>query len=310
MRKLLIAILPLLLLTGCQGNNNPTVNPDSGKTDNGGNEGDKTPTKSEFTVTFDLNYEGAPAATSVTVKKNKTVAEPSEPEREGYLFNGWFMDKAGENAFNFSTKIVMDMTVYASWAEEATGKTYVFEAEYAENIRDIQGSGYSGSATGTSMILNDFDTATQKYASNASNHYYVSFLYVTGISLDFTFTSDKAVNDATFIWRISGEVLSTINVNANDNTILVNGDALGYSDITITDIPTMSSGKVKEFEDYTLTTSLNIKEGTNTVKFVTTNADNSMGGTMYAVAPMIDCFKITTTANLTWDPDTTTTNGR
>jgi len=42
-------------------------------------------------------------------------------------------------------------------------------------------------------------------------------------------------------------------------------------------------------------------EGQNVITLITDNA-LSMGGTMGATAPMVDCIKLTTYAILTWDP--------
>jgi hypothetical protein len=172
---------------------------------------------------------------------------------------------------------------------------YIFEAEYCPGIEDLEGKGYSGTATGTSMILQDSNGTL-----GASNGYYVSFLYVPGISLDFTINSSTAVNDATFTFRITAEFMD-ITVSPSNYTVSVNGVSLNYDDIAI-DTGTLSADTVP-FEDHILTTELSLKEGANTVKLLTSN-DTPMVGTMSATAPMVDCFKITTTATLTWDPMT------
>lgn len=71
------------------------------------------------TVTFDLNYEGAAAATTIELSSGETVDMPDEPEREGYLFAGWFTDEAGETSFDSSAAITENVTVYAKWVEES-----------------------------------------------------------------------------------------------------------------------------------------------------------------------------------------------
>jgi hypothetical protein len=172
---------------------------------------------------------------------------------------------------------------------------YVFEAEYCPGIEDLEGKGYSGTATGTSMILQD-----SKGTLGASNRYYVSFLYVAGISLDFTINSSAAVSNATFVFRITAEFMNIV-LSPSNYTVSVNGASLNYDDITLN--TGTHSADTAPFSDHVLTTELSLKSGANTVKLMTSN-NTPMIGTMSATAPMIDCFKITTTATLTWTPKT------
>ena len=44
-------------------------------------------------------------------------------------------------------------------------------------------------------------------------------------------------------------------------------------------------------------------EGLNTITLTTAN-NNGMGGTMSGTAPIVDCIKITTSADLSWTPVT------
>lgn len=81
--------------------------------------------KPEFTVTFDLNYDGAPAATTAVVKGGELVAEPADPSRAGaegetWTFVAWYKNPAltGE-PFNFATETVnADLTLYAGWTSQ------------------------------------------------------------------------------------------------------------------------------------------------------------------------------------------------
>ena len=66
-----------------------------------------------YTVTFDT--QGGSKINSVQAVRNNAVSEPDDPEREGYTFGGWFTDKACTQEFDFSTKIMNDMTLYAKW---------------------------------------------------------------------------------------------------------------------------------------------------------------------------------------------------
>lgn len=67
----------------------------------------------EFTVTFDTD--GGSAVEPRTVHSGETVEKPADPVREGYAFEGWYLD--GE-AFDFGTGVESDITLKALWREE------------------------------------------------------------------------------------------------------------------------------------------------------------------------------------------------
>ena len=69
------------------------------------------------TVTFDLGYEGAPAATEEQVLDGAAVAEPEDPVREGYVFLGWYVGVATD-PYDFATLVEADLTLTARWEEE------------------------------------------------------------------------------------------------------------------------------------------------------------------------------------------------
>ena len=64
-------------------------------------------------VTFNMNYEDSPQNILVTAVSGKTDAPV--PEREGFTFTGWFLDKRMRTAFNFETILTEDTTLYAGW---------------------------------------------------------------------------------------------------------------------------------------------------------------------------------------------------
>ena len=69
-----------------------------------------------YTVTFDS--QGGSKVSAKTVNRNTAITEPAEPIKEGYTFEGWFTDKACTTAYDFSTKITGNITLYAKWAED------------------------------------------------------------------------------------------------------------------------------------------------------------------------------------------------
>ena len=78
--------------------------------------GDEPPVPTTYTVTFNSNGHGtAPAAQ--TVEDGKTATKPTDPTASGWTFKGWYKDKDCKNAFDFSTPITGNITLYAKWME-------------------------------------------------------------------------------------------------------------------------------------------------------------------------------------------------
>ncbi len=68
-----------------------------------------------YTVSYD--EQGGEEVDDVTVVNGKTVSKPTDPEREGYHFLGWYADSEYQTPFMFDTQIVVsDITLYAKWA--------------------------------------------------------------------------------------------------------------------------------------------------------------------------------------------------
>jgi len=84
--------------------------------------GSQTDPVKEYTVTFNYNYTGAPAAQTVKVKEGAKVAKPANPAREGYTFDNWYENAAGTgSAFNFDSTISANKTLYAKWTQNGGG---------------------------------------------------------------------------------------------------------------------------------------------------------------------------------------------
>jgi uncharacterized repeat protein (TIGR02543 family) len=104
MKKLLIIILPVILLLAALSACGPY----------------------EITYTFDYNYEGAPDPLVITFTNTERPDLPDEPEREGYVFDGWAFD-SGE-AFNEDDVSYVSLTLKAQWLTERI-VTFVINSE-------------------------------------------------------------------------------------------------------------------------------------------------------------------------------------
>lgn len=64
------------------------------------------------TVTFKNEFADD---TTQTVEDGQTVTKPTDPEKDGYRFIGWCTDEARTTAYNFSSKVTANITLYAKW---------------------------------------------------------------------------------------------------------------------------------------------------------------------------------------------------
>ena len=68
-----------------------------------------------YTVTFNMNGHGTQIA-SQTVKAGSKATKPAaDPVEGGYIFDGWYTEKALLNRFDFGSAIKEDTTLYAKW---------------------------------------------------------------------------------------------------------------------------------------------------------------------------------------------------
>ena len=106
-----------------------------------------------YTVTFDANGHGtAPAAQ--TVEDGNTATKPADPTETGWIFGGWYTEAACSNAFDFSTPITANITLYAKWTEE--GVTPPVPTTYTVTF-DANGHGTAPAA----QTVEDGNTATK-----------------------------------------------------------------------------------------------------------------------------------------------------
>lgn len=73
-----------------------------------------------YKVTFHSN--GGSSVAAQTVVSNGTAKKPGNPTRSGYSFVGWYTDSGCTKAYNFSTKVTKNMTLYAKWLKKYTVK--------------------------------------------------------------------------------------------------------------------------------------------------------------------------------------------
>ncbi len=72
-----------------------------------------------FTASFDSA--GGQAVSEQHLKYGENVKEPPVPVREGYVFDGWYIDSGRTEKFDFKNqKLRDDIRLYAAWHENNT----------------------------------------------------------------------------------------------------------------------------------------------------------------------------------------------
>ncbi len=76
-----------------------------------------------YRITFDLNGAKGTAPAAQSVQQGKGVTSPKAPKRSGYIFKGWYQEKACKTKWQFAGNLAStDITLYAGWVK-IPGKT-------------------------------------------------------------------------------------------------------------------------------------------------------------------------------------------
>ncbi|MDY0210766.1 MAG: InlB B-repeat-containing protein [Acholeplasma sp.] len=80
------------------------------------------PIEASYTVAFQSN--GGTTVETATYLEGATISAPVDPEKEGFIFDGWYSDEALTTVFVFSTMPANNLTLYAKWTPEQFTITY------------------------------------------------------------------------------------------------------------------------------------------------------------------------------------------
>ena len=82
----------------------------------------KTPTPDDdkeqttyFTIRFNTN--GGTSVKSIKIKKGEAITLPDSPTKEGYIFDGWYLDSSCVEALEEGYLVKKSITLYAKWKE-------------------------------------------------------------------------------------------------------------------------------------------------------------------------------------------------
>ncbi|MDR0436895.1 MAG: InlB B-repeat-containing protein, partial [Bacteroidales bacterium] len=159
-----------------------------------GSTGDRTFTAhwniNTYTVTF--NSQGGSPVTSQTINYGGTVAVPATPTLMGHIFDGWYREAAGVNAWNFATDVVTsNLTLYAKWT-----------ADDKHTVIVVANNGNLGTASGGAT---DVIEGTQLTLTAAPR---------TGfVLINWTIDGVVVSTDESFIYTVTSAITTTITAN-------------------------------------------------------------------------------------------------
>jgi len=82
----------------------------------GSSDPEQTPATVTHNVIFKANRHGT-SPTTQSIMHGKTATKPADPTADGYTFGGWYKDEACTQAYDFSTPVTADTTLYAKWTQ-------------------------------------------------------------------------------------------------------------------------------------------------------------------------------------------------
>ncbi len=110
-----------------------SVDPDDSGSGGSGGSGGSTATQ-EYTVTFETG-DGS-AVEKQTVESGDSVSRPEDPEKEGFVFGGWYADSDLTVPYDFDSKVTESITLYAKWTEEQEEPDPVTEISFSDVASD------------------------------------------------------------------------------------------------------------------------------------------------------------------------------
>ena len=90
-----------------------------------------------YTITFDANDGSLVSAQGVA--HGDTAIKPANPHKSGYIFKGWYADKALTDAYGFTETVTKDLTLYAKWEKINASKEQII-LTVGSKTADIFGS--------------------------------------------------------------------------------------------------------------------------------------------------------------------------
>ncbi|MGS0972465.1 MAG: InlB B-repeat-containing protein [Candidatus Izemoplasmataceae bacterium] len=118
-----LVFILLFMLIGCEpsmtpsdDNNNDQEIIDEKDDQEDDDSDDQEEIKNDVEIIFQTN--GGSTVNSLSVEEGDSVVLPNDPTRDGYLFDGWYIDNDFTSSFDEGTTVSSNITLYAKWIIE------------------------------------------------------------------------------------------------------------------------------------------------------------------------------------------------
>ena len=102
--------------------------------------------KGEYTVTLDFN--NGKADKEITVKAGSTLQTPQDPEKENYVFLGWYTNEAFTEKYDFSNAVYYNFHLHARYEIDAESIVNEITTSAIHSLVKIYNKSYSNSFIG------------------------------------------------------------------------------------------------------------------------------------------------------------------
>jgi uncharacterized repeat protein (TIGR02543 family) len=159
----------------------------------------------ETPVTYNVafNSNGGSSITGISAEANATITKPTNPTKDGYVFDGWYKEAELTNAWNFATDTVTsDITLYAKWVVSGTTYNVTFNSNGGSSVTGT-------SANAGSLISKPADPTKEGYT-------FAGWYKDEALTNVWSFDSDLVTESIT-LYAKWAEVGTTYNVTFNSN---------------------------------------------------------------------------------------------
>ena len=127
--------------------------------------------------TVTIVYANGDANKTEQIVSGQMISEPTEPERDGYHFDGWYMDDAYTSKYNFSSNVTSSFSIYAKWIQ-------MFTVTFDLN--------YEGSASPTSQELLKDEVAEEPEVIDRENYTFAGWFKDNNLTIPYEFDAVTA----------------------------------------------------------------------------------------------------------------------
>lgn len=249
-----------------------------------------------YNITYNLDGGTLPAGAITSYSYDSMTYLPS-PTKAGVTFGGWYTtpnptaSMTDGKLSSFAPGTNGNKTLYALWLTPINySNSLKMEAENTDLTGKV-GAGGSGSALEGEMVSTDGGKPDSKFP-DMSGIGCIPWTWAPDISIEWEFTLDRAVTEASLLICFGNEIGSTVTFTNETTAIYINGKLYQGSWSCTVDNQKFSTFTINLGSEYTL------YAGYNVISIVVLPNDLSPGIAGYG--PVFDYIILSTKANISW----------